>query len=116
MVLGRKDASGRNEFRVINPRIYIGENAETCILRVYNPNNLGCSASVEQPWRCDRSSDMCWFGMLPNGLKYVTVKTNEHMKWRKCFRGHYIALFSDENSGEFSYNNDTINTVMNMRW
>jgi len=19
-----------------------------------------------QPWRCDRSSDMCWLGMLPN--------------------------------------------------
>jgi hypothetical protein len=49
MVLGRKDGLGRNEFQVITSRIYIGENAETCIFRVYNPNNLACSVAVEQP-------------------------------------------------------------------
>jgi hypothetical protein len=74
MVPGQKDGSGRNESRVTTPRTHIGENAETCIPRVYNPNNPGCSAAVEQPRRRDRSPDMRRFDMSPHGLKYVKAK------------------------------------------
>jgi hypothetical protein len=56
-----------------------------------NQNNLGCSVATGQLWRCDRSSDICWFNMLPHDLKYVKVKNVIH-KMYMFIHVHYTSI------------------------